>query len=423
MLMDELSFFKGRRVLITGHTGFKGSWLTLWLLRQEALVTGFSLDVPTSPSLFETLRLANDIQHITGDIRNAEHLSNVVSNLQPEIVFHLAAQPLVRRSFRHPKETFDVNVGGTINLLEAVRQTKSVRAVICVTSDKCYDRRGWDGGYRENDPLGGHDPYSASKAAAEMAAAAYRESFFSVGQTFLSDGNLGRQECLAHPSVGLATVRAGNVIGGGDWALDRLVPDCVRALVAEEPILIRHPQAVRPWQHVLEPLAGYLLLARRLWDEPEKYSGPWNFGPAAESHVPVAKLVQEIIQLWGQGQWIATPGRSEPREANCLRLLSDKAMSLLAWRPQWNLHTALRQAIDWYRACYGHEGATEPRALCELQIGQYEAGRPASSPHVIETQLWEGEAPAEPLASMARREPRPPEATRALFLGARPEVS
>ena len=194
--------------------------------------------------------------------------------------------------------------------------------------------------------------------------------------------------------------------------------------MAEEPILIRHPQAVRPWQHVLEPLAGYLLLARRLGDEPEKYSGPWNFGPAAESHVPVAKLVQEIIQLWGQGQWIATPGRSEPREANCLRLLSDKAMSLLAWRPQWNLHTALRQAIDWYRACYGHEGATEPRALCELQIGQYEArGRPAGSPHVVETQLREGEAPAEPLASTARREPRPPEATRALFLGARPEVS
>jgi len=300
--MDDMNFFKGRRVFITGHTGFKGSWLTLWLLRHGAFITGFSLDVPTSPSLFDSLGLAADIQHVTGDLRDADYLSSVLESDQPEIVFHMAAQPLVRRGFQRPKETFDVNIGGTVNLLEAVRRTESVRAVICVTSDKCYDRRGWEWGHREDDPLGGTDPYSASKAAAEMVAAAYRESFFSVGQASLSGVGQtllsgARQECLAHPRVGLATVRAGNVIGGGDWAQDRLIPDCIGALMAEQPILVRHPEAVRPWQHVLEPLAGYLLLARRLWDEPEKYSGPWNFGPRPDSAWPVADVVQEIIRL------------------------------------------------------------------------------------------------------------------------------
>jgi CDP-glucose 4,6-dehydratase len=356
--MDELKFFNGRRVFITGHTGFKGSWLTLWLLRQGALVTGFSLDVPTSPSLFETLGLEADIKHLTGDVRDADYLTSALENEQPEIVFHLAAQPLVRRSFHHPKETFDINVGGTVNLLEAVRKSEDVRAVVCITSDKCYDPRGWQWGHREDDPLGGHDPYSASKAAAEMAVAAYRESFFS-----LTKAEAAR--------VGLATVRAGNVIGGGDWAPDRLVPDCIRALMAEEPIVIRHPEAVRPWQHVLETLAGYLLLAKRLWNDPEKYSAAWNFGPTAESARPVAHLVQEIIRLWGRGQW-KRADRAEFRETPCLRLCSDKAMSLLVWRPQWNLPAALKRTVEWYRAFYWHAAGSELGALCERQIDEYE---------------------------------------------------
>jgi len=358
--MDDLNFFKGRRVFITGHTGFKGAWLTFWLLRRGALVTGFSLDVPTSPSLFESLGLARDIQHITGDIRDAEYLSNVLEGEQPEIVFHLAAQPLVCRGFQYPKATFDINVGGTVNLLEVVRKTESVGVVICVTSDKCYERRGWEWGYREHDPLGGTDPYGASKAAAEIVAAAYQESFFSMG-----------------PGVrtGLATVRAGNVIGGGDWAQDRLVPDCIRALMAGEPILVRHPEAIRPWQHVLEPLAGYLLLACRLWDQPERYSGPWNFGPKPDSAWSVADVVQEIIRLWGHGAWQGAESRATVREAASLRLCSDKAMSLLSWRPQWNLQAALRRTIDWYRLFYWQGARVELRALCDRQIDQYEARR------------------------------------------------
>jgi CDP-glucose 4,6-dehydratase len=358
--MDDLNFFTGRRVFITGHTGFKGTWLTLWLLRHGALITGFSLDVPTSPSLFDSLGLAADIQHVTGDIRDAEYLSNVLEGEQPEIVFHLAAQPLVRLGFQYPKETFDVNVGGTVNILEAVRKTESVRMVICVTSDKCYERQGWEWGYREHDPLGGTDPYGASKAAAEMVAAAYHESFFGMG--------LGVR-------TGLATVRAGNVIGGGDWAQDRLVPDCIRALMAEEPILVRHPEAIRPWQHVLEPLAGYLLLACRLWDQPERYSGPWNFGPRPDSAWTVVDVVQEIIRLWGHGAWQGAGSQATLREAACLRLCSDKAMSLLPWRPQWNLQAALRRTIDWYRLFYWQGARVELRALCERQIDQYEARR------------------------------------------------
>ncbi len=362
--MDDLNFFRGRRVFITGHTGFKGSWLTLWLLRHGALVSGFSLDVPTSPSLFETLGLAAEIQHFTGDLRDVEYLATVLESVQPEIVFHLAAQPLVRRAYQNPKETFDVNVGGTVNLLEAVRQIESVRAVISVTSDKCYEPRGWDWGYRENDPLGGGDPYSASKAAAEIVVAAYRESFFSVLDELTS-------------GVGLATVRAGNVIGGGDWAEDRLVPDCIRALVADEPISLRHPEAIRPWQHVLEPLAGYLTLARRLWDEPQKFSGAWNFGPSPDSTRSVAELVQEITRLWGYGQWKRNDGNASthPRETHCLRLCSDKAMSLLSWRPQWSLPAALKQTVEWYRAFYWHRSGPKLRALCERQIRQYETAR------------------------------------------------
>jgi len=360
--MDDLNFFRGRRVFITGHTGFKGSWLTLWLLRRGAIVSGYSLEAPTSPSLFETLGLVAGIQHFNGDVRDAQYLASVLKSERPEVVFHLAAQPLVRRGYQYPKETFDVNVGGTVNLLEAVREIESVRTVICVTSDKCYHPQGWQWGHRENDPLGGHDPYGASKAAAEIVAAAYRDSFFLVE----NDGVVCK--------VGLATVRAGNVIGGGDWAEDRLVPDCIRALVAEEPIAVRHPEAIRPWQHVLEPLAGYLTLGKRLWDEPAKNSGPWNFGPSPESACSVARVLHLMIRLWGRGQWKKAHNNSaaEPRETKCLRLNSDKAMSLLSWHHQWEIHAALRRTVEWYQAFYGNRSARELRALCERQIDEYE---------------------------------------------------
>lgn len=360
--MDDLNFFRGRRVFITGHTGFKGSWLTLWLLRRGAIVSGYSLEAPTSPSLFETLGLIAEIQHFSGDVRDAEYLASVLKSEQPEMVFHLAAQPLVRRGYQYPKETFDVNVGGTVNLLETVRRTESVRTVICVTSDKCYHPQGWQWGHRENDPLGGHDPYGGSKAAAEIVAAAYRDSFFLSGESIAS-------------KAGLATVRAGNVIGGGDWAEDRLVPDCIRAFVAEEPIAVRHPEAIRPWQHVLEPLAGYLILAERLWYEPEKYSGPWNFGPSPDSACSVARVLHLMIRFWGRGSWKKAHNNSAagPRETKCLRLNSDKAMSLLSWHPRWTIQAALRQTVEWYQAFYGHRSARELRALCERQIHQYEA--------------------------------------------------
>ena len=360
--MDVLTFFHGRRVLVTGHTGFKGAWLTLWLLERGAEVIGYSADVPTTPSLFETLGLAADVRHHTGDVRDAEHLAKVVQHERPEVVFHLAAQPLVRRSQRRPKETFDVNVGGTVNLLEAIRTAPSVRVAVLVTSDKCYANRGWVWGYRENDPLGGADPYSASKACAELVAAAYRETFFPPDEA----GEHG---------VGLATARAGNVIGGGDWAEDRLVPDCVRALAAGGPVAIRQPHAVRPWQHVLEPLAGYLALAARLSESPRDYAGAWNFGPPAEGCRPVAELVRAVVRAWGGGRWRAAAERRPTcPEAASLRLASDKALALLPWRPQWDFAAAVARTVAWYRACADGADAGRLRELCRRQISEYEAG-------------------------------------------------
>jgi CDP-glucose 4,6-dehydratase len=376
--MDYLDFYQGRRVFVTGHTGFKGSWLTLWLREHGAIVSGFSVDLPTSPSLFEALGLAADVRHFTGDIRNAEYLGQVIDGEQPEIIFHLAAQPLVRRGHRFPKETFDVNVGGTVNLLEAARHANSLRSIICVTSDKCYDCQSGDWAFRESDPLGGTDPYSASKAAAEIAVAAYRESFFS-------------RTSISGSGAGLASVRAGNVIGGGDWAEDRIVPDCIRALASDEPIPVRRPEAMRPWQHVLEPLAGYLTLAIRLAEEPEKYSGAWNFGPLADRGRTVAELVQEIVRLWTKGKAETDCGRARlpssrfgrslalpdpvsasAREAACLRLCSDKAMANLPWRPQWSFHHAVRRTVEWYLAFYREDGVQDLRVLCRRQIAQYQ---------------------------------------------------
>lgn len=329
--------YNGKRVLVTGDTGFKGSWLALWLHELGAHVTGMALPPHTGPSHFQLAALAQRIHHIDGDVRNLEKVVKVFRQAKPQIVFHLAAQALVRDSYNDPKTTFDTNVGGTVNILEAIRQCPSVEAAIVITSDKCYDNQEWVWGYRENDPLGGHDPYSASKGAAEIVSAAYRRSYFDKnGQG---------------PHLGFATARAGNVIGGGDWAKDRIIPDCVRALAANEPIIIRNPQATRPWQHVLDPLCGYLLLAVRLLECPEKFNGAWNFGPRTSDQITVRELAERFINIWGNGTIQAPPmGKKAPHEAHLLNLNIDKAACALKWQPVLDSSSAIDWTVDWYRS-------------------------------------------------------------------------
>jgi CDP-glucose 4,6-dehydratase len=370
--MDELRFFSGRRVLVTGHTGFKGAWLTLWLKDRGACVIGYALDVPTEPSLFELLGLVGGVEHHIGDVRDNDRLAWVVRRERPQVVFHLAAQPLVRRSFEQPRDTFETNVLGTVNLLEAVRQAGGPCTVVGATSDKCYENDGRNRKHREGDPLGGADPYSASKSCAELVLAAYRRSFFPP-------------ERVEDHGVALASVRAGNVIGGGDWAADRLVPDCIRALAQGQSILVRRPQAVRPWQHVLEALAGYLILAVRLARQPREYGGAWNFGPEAGSAWPVAEVVGEVIRLWGDGRWHAAPGRDDRAlEVESLRLCSERARLHLPWRPQWDLAMALARTVAWYRAFHDGASGSRLRGLCLRQIRAYEhrwvAGAESSKP-------------------------------------------
>lgn len=333
--MDEMvrtfSLFRGKRVLITGHTGFKGSWLSLWLHELGAEVAGFALPSQENDH-FTLLGLEGLIHHVTGDIRNLAALRLLFDDFRPEIVFHLAAQSLVRLSYDEPKMTFDTNVAGSVNVLEAVRTTESVRCLVYVTSDKCYRNKEWLWGYRENDELGGHDPYSASKAAAEVVFSSYVDSFFRMRER-----------------LGAASVRAGNVIGGGDWALDRIVPDCIRHLQRKEPILVRNPVATRPWQHVLEPLSGYLLTAVQLLEEPKRYSGPWNFGPAGESIRTVKELAERVVGFWGEGCVEVVPQSDAPHEATLLHLNCDKANYLLHWQPRWDFDTAVAETVQWYR--------------------------------------------------------------------------
>ncbi|MFC1654760.1 CDP-glucose 4,6-dehydratase, partial [Myxococcota bacterium] len=327
--------WNGRRVLITGHTGFKGSWLALWLQHLGAEVAGYALAPETEPSHFELIALDQLVNHHQGDIRDIEKLRKVTSEFRPEVVIHMAAQALVLRSYDQPKETFDINIGGTVNVLEVVRELDSVSACIVVTSDKCYENKDFVWGYRENDRLGGSDPYSASKGAAEIVFEAYRRSVFQSGE---------RQ-------IGLATVRAGNVIGGGDWAEYRIVPDCVRALSAGRKIPVRNPQAVRPWQHVLEPLGGYLLLGQRLLTHPAEYSGAWNFGPGASEAVRVEQLVNQFVKAWGSGAVELNSGDEQPRkEARVLRLCTDKARYDLDWSPILSGPEAISWTADWYQA-------------------------------------------------------------------------
>ena len=329
---DWYGFYKGKRVLVTGDTGFKGSWLVLWLLELGAEVEGFALPPQYENDHYNLLDLVRLMKHINGDIRDPQQFMNVCREFKPEILFHLAAQPIVRFSYNEPKLTFDTNVGGSVNILEAVRSTPSLRAMVYVTSDKCYKNKDWVWGYRENDELGGHDPYSASKAAAELVFSSYLDSFFHERTGF-----------------GAASVRAGNVIGGGDCSQDRIIPDCIKALRNHQPIVVRNPLATRPWQHVLEPLSGYLLTAIKLYQDPKAYSGAWNFGPDDHSIRTVHDLVNKVISSWGKGELNIVSQQGAPHEARFLQLNCDKAKQLLHWRPCWNFDQAVEKTVSWYR--------------------------------------------------------------------------
>jgi CDP-glucose 4,6-dehydratase len=332
-------FWRGRKVLLTGHTGFKGGWLSLWLQLLGARVIGYSLPPSTQPSLFEVARVAEGMRSVTGDVRNLDDVAKVFADHAPEVVIHMAAQPLVRFSYRYPVETYATNVMGTVNVLDAVRRCHSVRVVVNVTSDKCYEDRGWIWGYREDERLGGYDPYASSKGCAELVTAAYRRSFFGNGNG-------------TDAYVAVATARAGNVIGGGDWAEDRLIPDFVRAMQAGRPVVIRNPKAVRPWQHVLEPLCGYLLLAEKLWfAKGTSFAESWNFGPDEKDTQSVQRIVDNVTRLWGTGATWELATSPQPHETGCLRLDSSKAKAELGWSPVLSLSEALEWTIEWYRTC------------------------------------------------------------------------
>ena len=331
--------YKNKKVLVTGHTGFKGSWLSLWLLELGANVIGYSLEPPTQPNLFDSIKLKNKITHILGDVRDENHLFNVFKKYQPEFVFHLAAQPLVRLSYTEPKLTYETNVIGTINVLEAVRKTDSVRVCVVITTDKCYENKEWVYGYRETDSMGGYDPYSSSKACAELVVSAYRNSFFN-----------SKDYDKIH-NIALSSVRAGNVIGGGDWGEDRLIPDCVKTLSKNKIINIRNPQATRPWQYVLEPLSGYLLLGSKMYKDGKRYSSAWNFGPNDNDIITVEEIVKSVTKNWGNGDYKVDTS-SQPHEAGLLKLDTSKARTFLGWKPIYNVCEAIKRTINWYKYFY-----------------------------------------------------------------------
>lgn len=351
----NIEFWRGKKVFLTGHTGFKGGWLSLWLQQIGAEVTGYALQPPTDPSLFEVANVAQGMTSIIGDIRDVEALSKAMRNAAPDIVIHMAAQPLVRYSYVNPVETYSTNVMGTVHLLEAVRQTPSVRAVVNVTSDKCYDNKEWVWGYRENEAMGGFDPYSNSKGCAELVTSAYRNSFFNP-------------EKYAEHRVALASGRAGNVIGGGDWADDRLIPDILRAISENRPVIIRSPHAIRPWQHVLEPLSGYLLLAEKLYTQGVTYAEGWNFGPADEDAKPVQWIVEQLTQQWGEGASWQLDGGEHPHEAHYLKLDCSKAKMRLDWQPRWHLGHTLGMIVSWQQAWLAKQ---DMRSFTLKQIEQY----------------------------------------------------
>ena len=352
-------FWRGRRVFLTGHTGFKGGWLALWLQQMGATLTGYALDAATTPSLYATAQVAAGMHSIIGDVRDAQRLAGAVADAQPEMVFHLAAQPLVRHSYVDPVGTYETNVMGTIHLLEAVRRTPSVRAVLVVTTDKCYDNKEWVWPYRETDPLGGYDPYSSSKACAELVTSSWRDSFFPVARYD------------AH-RVAVASARAGNVIGGGDWASDRLIADVIRAFCAGETLQIRNPAATRPWQHVLEPLRGYLMLGERLLTQGTDYASAWNFGPQSTDAKPVEWIVRYLSAKWGgRAEWTVDgteDAQQHVHEAQTLKLDWSKAHARLGWQPLLTLPEALDQTLEWYQQ--QSQGA-DARLLCLAQIRAY----------------------------------------------------
>ena len=335
-LVMNPQFWIGKRVFLTGHTGFKGSWLSLWLQSMGAHVTGFALAPPTTPSLFEVASVADGMQSIIGDVRDLAALQKAMSDAKPDIVIHMAAQALVRYSYLAPVETYSTNVMGSVHLLEAVRGTPSVKAVVNVTSDKCYENREWVWGYREEEPMGGFDPYSNSKGCAELISAAYRNSYFPA-TSYTKHG------------VALATSRAGNVIGGGDWAEDRLIPDVMRAIAQGQPVKIRNPHSIRPWQHVLEPLSGYLLLAQGLYEQGPAFAEGWNFGPSDDDAKPVSWILEQLIESWGDGASWSLDGGEHPHEAHYLKLDCSKAKSRLGWQPRWHLNDALDKIVDWQK--------------------------------------------------------------------------
>jgi len=344
-------FYQGKTVLVTGHTGFKGGWLAVWLKLLGARVIGFALPPDTEPNFFSVAGIAGDMASIMGDVQQLPALSALFRQHSPDVVIHNAAQAIVRRAYREPVQTYATNVMGTVHVLEAARHTPSVRSVVVVTSDKCYEERKSPDGYREEDAIGGSEPYSSSKAAAELIVSAYRRSYFN------SDG------------VAVASARAGNVIGGGDWSEDRLLPDIVRGIWSDRPVVIRRPNSVRPWQHVLEPVGGYLVLAERLWKEGTKYAEAWNFGPAEDDAIPVFEVARQVVLAWGKGELRIEDDAAGPHEAVHLRLNCEKSGARLGWRPKLSLKQAIERTVDWYRGFY--EKSSAPSAITERQIHEY----------------------------------------------------
>ncbi|WP_046483519.1 CDP-glucose 4,6-dehydratase [Pseudomonas veronii] len=347
------AFWEGKKVYLTGHTGFKGSWLSLWLQSMGAEVMGYALAPPTTPALFEEARIEKGMQSQIGDIRDLQAVTQSMVSFNPDILIHMAAQPLVRLSYKQPVETYATNVMGTVHVLEAARQCPNLRAIVNVTTDKCYENREWEWGYREDEPMGGHDPYSNSKGCMELVTSAYRNSFF------------GKEQPVA-----LASARAGNVIGGGDWAEDRLIPDILAAFEKLQPVIVRNPQATRPWQHVLEPLSGYLVLAENLWARGQDVAQGWNFGPKDEDARPVDWILDHMVNTWGEGASWALDQNPQPHEARYLKLDVSKARTHLHWSPTWSLETTLAYIVNWHRAWLkGHD----VHALCLAEINAYMA--------------------------------------------------
>ena len=345
------AFWKGKKVYLTGHTGFKGSWLSLWLQSMGSIVKGYALEPNTNPALYNEAKVSEGMESEIGDIRNLEQLSKSMKSFNPDLLIHMAAQPLVRLSYIEPVETYATNVMGTVNVLESARNCSNLKAIVSITTDKCYENNEWEWGYRENEPMGGHDPYSSSKGCAELVTSAYRRSFFN------STNN-----------ASIASVRAGNVIGGGDWAEDRLIPDILRAFEASHPVIVRNPLSTRPWQHVLEPLSGYLVLAERLFEDGNEFAEAWNFGPKEEGCKPVQWILDKMVSSWGKGASWELDKNNNPHEAGFLKLDCSKAANRLKWKPKWELEETLDLIINWHQS---YLKGNDVKKKCLNEINQY----------------------------------------------------